>query len=361
MTRLVELDPLTDPRWAKMVERHPERSIYHHPAWLRTLQHEYRRSVIGLACEDAGGQLCGVLALSSTRGLPLGLGGRIAGRRWSSLPRTPVAGPLTLDTESAAILLHAAIARARAEAGAQLQLKVAAPLPEAAADGMEQVAWRHTYVLDLLDRPAGDGRGRRRNTWAVNKARKSGVRVRPAESQGELRAWYRLYLGTMRGLGVPARSYRFFNAAWQFLKPAGLMRLLIAEQPVDGRTRLLAGSLFLMLGSTVFYAFTGWRRADHSLRANDLVHWQAIEDFRREGFRFYDFGEVAGGQQSLAAFKSKWGAEPRQLYRYHYPASDSANGHGLASGRLGGLAAATWRHLPLDVTAMLGDRVYAYL
>jgi hypothetical protein len=353
--QVFDIDPLTDPRWAALVERHPDRLVFHHPAWLRTLQAEYPRPMIGLGCQDTAGRLRGVLALSPTRGLPLG--GAIAGRRLSSLPRTPIAGPLALDDEASSALIRAAVERTRAAKDTQLQLKQMTPLPDAADDGLQEVAWRTTYVLDLQDRPAGDGRGRRRNQWAVNKARKAGVRVRAAETEAELRAWHRLYLGTMRGLAVPARSYRFFEAAWRHLQQAGMMRLLIAEQ--DGR--MLAGSLFLMLGSTVFYAFTGWQRADHSLRANDLLHWQAIDQFQQAGYRYYDFGEVAGGQQSLAAFKSKWGAQPRQLYRYHFPAQAERGGGALESGRLGGVAADIWRRLPLPVTATVGDCVYRRL
>lgn len=353
--QVTEMDPLTDPRWTALVERHPDRLVFHHPAWLRTLRDEYPRPLIGLGCEDAAGRLRGVLALSLTKGLPLG--SAIAGRRLSSLPRTPIAGPLAVDDRASATLIRAAIERTRASTDTQLQLKAMMPLPDAVNDGLQEVAWRPTYVLDLQDRPAGDGRARRRNQWAVNKARKAGVHVRAAESQAELQTWHRLYLGTMRGLAVPARTYRFFEAAWRHLRPAGMMRLLIAEQ--DGR--MLAGSVFLMLGSTVFYAFTGWQRADHSLRANDLLHWQAIDEFRQAGYRYYDFGEVAGGQQSLAAFKSKWGAQPQQLYRYQFPAQAEHGGGTLESGRLGGVAADIWRRLPLPVTATIGDWVYRRL
>jgi hypothetical protein len=312
LLRVVELDPLTDPRWEALVEDHPDRVIYHHPRWLRTLQSEYKRPLLGLGCEDADGQLRGILPLMQTRGLPLRTDDQLTGRRLSSLPRTPVAGPLARDSMATATLVREAIARTAVDSGVHLQLKMPAGLLDE-IEGMARIAWRSTYVLELNQLPSIDGRARRRNTWAVNKAKRSGVQVRPAETEADLRAWYRLYLGTMRGLAVPPRPYRFFRAAWQLLRPVGMMRLLLAEQRTDGPARMLAGSVFLMYGSTVFYAFTGWQRADHSLRANDLIHWHAIQDAGREGFQWYDFGEVAGGQDSLAAFKSKWGAEPRQL------------------------------------------------
>src|SRR5207249_10001549 len=92
-----------------------------------------------------------------------------------------------------------------------------------------------------------------RITWAVNKAAKAGVRVRDAETDDELRSWYRLYLETMREKAVPPRPYRFFKTMWDVLRPQAMLRLLLAEQ----QGRLLAGSIFLCYGSTVCYAFTG--------------------------------------------------------------------------------------------------------
>src|SRR5207237_7648731 len=100
--------------------------ISHHPGGREQSQREYGHPLIGLACEDAARGLLGILPLMPTRGLPLG--GNIAGRRLSSLPRTPVAGPLAVDEEACATLVRAAVARVEAEPGGQLQLKFAAPL-----------------------------------------------------------------------------------------------------------------------------------------------------------------------------------------------------------------------------------------
>jgi hypothetical protein len=219
-------------------------------------------------------------------------------------------------------------------------------------------------VLDLNEKPEdlrfGSARAHRRNIWAVSKAKRMGVQVRPAETEADLRAWYPLYLETMRYLAVPPRSFRFFNGLWEILRPRGFMSLLLAEQDGIGR-RLVAGSVFLMLGHTAFYAFTGWRRADHSLRANDLVQWHAIQDARGQGFRYFDFGEVAGGQQGLVAFKAKWGGQPRQLYRYLYPGPDRVETGSLESDRAHRLAKAIWQRVPLTATAMIGDWIYGYL
>ena len=345
---------------------HPDGLVYHHPAWLEVLGREYGQAPVGLACEDVNGELRGVLPLLPTRGLPFGRGGQLTGRRLSSLPRTPLAGPLALDSEATLALVYAAMERVRADPRSRLELKMASDELSGRVNGLVCTPWRLTYVLDLPDRPDalrfGNSRNHTRIKWAVNKATKLGLQVRPATTTQDLRAWYALYLETMRWHALPPRPYRLFEAAWELLRPRGQMRLLLAEQHAAGRTRLLAGSILLMLGRTVFYAFNGRRREDLALRPNDLIQWQAIHDACREGFRHYDFGEVAESHEGLAEFKAKWGAEPRRLYRYYYPApahleTDHA-APGTASGRL---ARAGWQRVPLPVTALVGTWLYRYL
>ncbi len=230
-----------------------------------------------------------------------------------------MAGPLACDAQLAAALIRAAVKRGCREPGARLQLKVPSTQINELVDGVVRLPWKLTYVLELPERSAelhfGSSRNHARIKWAVGKAAKLGVQVRPAETEDELRAWYELYLDTMRWHAVPPRPYRFFKVCWEVLRSRGLMRLLLAEPREAGRSKLPAGSILLMFGQTVFYAFNGRRREDLPLRPNDVIQWRAIHEAHKDGFRYYDFGEVEQTQQGLADFKSKWGAKPTQLYR----------------------------------------------
>jgi CelD/BcsL family acetyltransferase involved in cellulose biosynthesis len=130
----------------------------------------------------------------------------------------------------------------------------------------------------------------------------------------------------MRRNAVPARPYRFFKTLWDLLKPEDGLTLLLAEHWGAGHARMLAGSLFLLSGSTVSYAFNGSRRRDLTLRPNDLIQWHAINDACNRGFQTFDFGEVGDERSDLAVFKQKWGAEPVRMYRYYYPGLPAENG-----------------------------------
>ena len=359
-----EIDPRADPRWEAFVAARPEAVVYQHPAWLDALASEYGQEPVGLVCEAGGGELRGVLPLFRVRGLPFRVEGQGAGPRLSSLPRTPVAGPLAVDDAAAAALLTAAVERVRAESGVRLQLKTEGRTLDGLVDGLQATPWLLAYSRELPDDPEalrfGNSRNHGRIMWTIRQGEHHGVEVRPAESEDELRGWYRLYLETMRAHAIPPRPYRFFAALWRLLRPRGLMRLLLAEQRDPSTTRLIAGSVFVMFGRTVFYAFTGARAADLPLRPNDLIQSRAMRDAVEAGFRRYDLGEVSEGDSGLAAFKKKWGATPSRLYRYYYPSSGDEPSGVLGSGRTVRVATAVWGRLPLGVTVLLGDRLYRY-
>jgi hypothetical protein len=365
MSQVIEIDPQTDARWDSFVSAHPDGLVYHTAAYLQALFQEYANKPVCLACEDTAGNFLGILPLFHTRGLPFRLGGQLLGRRLSSLPRTPVAGPLSLDVKTTNALLQAAVDRAGREHGTALQIKPPRSLDCEHVDGLVCQTWRKTYVLELPGKPEqlhfGNSRNHSRIKQRVNKALRAGVKIRQAETEAELRAWYRVYLEAMRWHVVPPRPYRFFRALWECLGP-NRIRLLLAYMDMDGEKKLLAGSIFLMFGRSVFYAFNGRRREDLSMQPNYAILWHAIRDACKEGFRFFDLGEVTIENSGLAEFKGKWAGSPTWLVRYYYPTPPKTNGleHHLESMTHRYLNSA-WRYLPMNLTMLLGKLVYRFL
>ena len=385
--RVFELDFRTDSRWEEFISSHPDALIYHHPDWLTALEEEYGSKCVSLACEDENRQLRGVLPLFSTKGLPFTLGRNATNSRLSSLPRTPIAGPLTLDDDAARELTLCAMQLTRSRSGVQLEIKTPIAGLDNSVEDLICMPWRSTYVEELptavegvpwlkfwekvrLPRSCGPCKGCRRLrfgnakqqhrvNWAVNKAMKLGLSVRDAASEQDLEKWYGLYLQTMRHNAVPPRSYRFFLSLWSSMQPKGRLRLFVAEQELEGSKRMIAGSILLKYGQTVFYAFTGCAPEDFCLHPHDLIQIESIRDACRGGFRWYDFGEVAEGHEALAQFKTKWGAKPKPLYRYYSPRlKDEPSNAGTASTLV---FRKIWRHLPAKATQILGDVIYRYL
>jgi hypothetical protein len=163
----------------------------------------------------------------------------------------------------------------------------------------------------------------------------------------------------MRGRFLPALPYAFFRNAWQRFRPQGRMRLLVASGPQE---RLFAGSIFFYFGSTVAYAFNASWEPGLRLRANDAVHYRAIQDACVEGYRRMDFGEVTESNPGLTSYKKKWGSYETQLYRFYYPRSRDFAAVGDAEPRVSRrLAERIWQFVPLQGTAIVGKWVLRYL
>lgn len=342
--RVIEIDPRTDLRWEALMTSLPTSPIYHR-VWHEVMEEAYGERPIHLACEDATGQLVGILPLFLQQG-------------WRSgrVLRSVSNGPLVCDERANAALLQAAIERVRNMPDTRLHLKLAVPT----VDGLVGVPIYEIYVLALPERVEllhFDSSIRR----AVNKAIRAGVQVREAETEAELRAWYQLYLETMRKLAVVPYPYRYYQVAWRRLRSKGQLRLLLAEQVEAGQRRLLGGILLLLYGQVVAFSSGAWREEDQALRANDILHWQAIRNVCAEGFRRYDFGNVDLDNPGLARYKRKWGAQSEMIYDYSYPVVPSKMGRnqGISRHPVRQLARAALLHAPIKALEFSTHWYYA--
>jgi hypothetical protein len=115
-----------------------------------------------------------------------------------------------------------------------------------------------------------------------------------------------------------------------------------------------------MKGKTVFYAFTGSLTRHLSTHANDIILWEAIQNACRDGYHLFDFGEVAEEHPELVRFKTKWGSIPKPLYRHYYPYHNETT-IGGTSRRLREALGRAWQHVPLSMTARIGEWLYGHL
>jgi hypothetical protein len=357
--RVVYLGPSDFSRWDQLVASHPAGSAYYHRLWLRVLERAFPCEAFCLGCEDTTGQLQGILPLCWTSGW-------LSGSWLCSLPHTPFAGALTTCVEAELALVRAAVDLVHERPGAWLQLRppfqTNFPLPEL----VEHPAMC-THTLRLPSRPSELRFGSRRNhhceKTAFRKAANLGVRVQRAETQQDLRRWYRLYLETMRAHAAAPLPYSFFVAVWELMVPAGLAWLLLAQKAAAGNHGVIAGTLYFGFGSTMLAVKTGRSFKWLALRPNEALHWSAIHEACESGFRYYDFGESPDENQGLARFKSKWGAEARRLYRYGSSTSRDVKriAGSWRSGPIHRLAAGLWRAMPLTATQFAGAWIYRHV
>jgi len=365
--KVIKADSEYDALWEKFLEKHEQATIYHHPLWLKIIEKETGQRVLKLICTDNNDNIQGLFPLQYTKGLPFGLGGIPGTRRLASLPRTPVGGPLTLNSNVTNLLIQRVTDIVLNESDYLLQIKSFDPGINDGVYTLHKYFWREIYIKNIPEYPDEIRYGKSKNhvkiKWAVNKAEQNNVIHRTAQTEDDLKKWYPLYLDTMRYHTTPARSYDFFKNLWEILRPRGLMQLVLAELEENSKNTAIAGSILFFYNKTVTHAFSGSSRIRKhmELRPNDLLHWYAMLDAQKNGFKYYDFGEVSKGNIGLATYKKKWDTEKINMYHYYYPKPAQLEANELDEGKAGGLKEKIWQSLPLTITAKLGEMVYKRL
>lgn len=349
-------------KWDKFVASHPEGQIYFTTEWLKTIQQESGEKLIRLACVDDEENILGVMPLVTTKGFPFGIGGVAGASRLSSLPRTPIGGPLSVSDRINELLLDEAIKLLEKYPGKILQVKSLSDKLNNSAEELVCIPWRESYIFDIPKETSSEIRfGNSKNHTAIkaclNKAIKSNIKIRLASSKMDLKAWHKIYVSTMREHSTPSRSIDFFNSLWDKLYSFGKMRVYLAEY----NDKIIAGSIVFIFNGYAHYAYNGSIKEFLNLRPNDLIHWTAISDVQKIGCHTYDFGEVSKNDAGLAAYKKKWGTRIIQIYHYYYPEQKSLYGEEIDIESVSG-----WKHriisnLPLGISARLGKWTYKYL
>ena len=186
---------------------------------------------------------------------------------------------------------------------------------------------RRAHVLDLAGGPEviWDTRFTSSARRAVRRATSAGVEVRCGSAPELLSDFRRLFdLSICRWAEAQnepvalakLRAYRRDPPA-KFLHVAEALphrlRLWIAyhdDAPVAG--------LIVLLGANASYTRGAMDKAKAgSLRANELLHWSAIQEACGAGCRHYHLGET-GESTALARFKEKLGAEPVRYAEYRF-------------------------------------------
>lgn len=348
-------EPGVGEEWDRFVRAHPDATVYHLGAWARILARSYRFRPRYLALRGADGELTGVMPLAGRRGL-------LTGRRLRSLPAVEIGGPLAIEAGGEERLLAAAAELAAAE-GARLLVDSTRPLA-AAARGLEEVPRPPTWIAPV---PAPDDyeewlKGRSSNLRrGVKRARSRGVEVRPAESEEDLRSFYRLYLGTMRNHRSLPRSWRQLDLARQLLGPS-VFRLFLAEH--EGRA--VAGGVFHDFGGMIELLYNGSDDGALDLRPNHALYAGVVRWAGGRGIAAFDHGYAWPGS-SLAGFKQQWGAEMAARHRYsnrvaagEAPREPAGEAGGDSSSSLHAAGVRLWGRAPLPLTRVAAAAAYRY-
>lgn len=337
-TRVRPYDDGLGARWDEYVQRHPQSSLFHLTAWKRSIERAFGFQARYLAVEDKG-TIRGVLPLFLVENF-------IQGKSLISAPFAVYGGICADDEEAAEMLRGAACELALNESVGYLELR------EQRSVSYPDFHCKQLYVTferelpsdcqELLQSFPRDTR------YMIRKAQKGGLRA--VVSNGHLDVLYDIYAYSVRQLGTPVFSRRYFQILLEEFGENLEVTTIWHEE------KAIAGVLSFRFRDCILPYYGGSLLEGRKLAANNFMYWEVMRRAAKRGIRYYDFGRSKLGTGAYA-FKAQWGMQerplPYQLYlvrRTTMPNFSPVN----PKFRLG---VNLWKRMPLWAANALGPRV----
>ena len=288
-----EIDPLIDPRWPELLQRHNHASVFHSPEWLQALRQTYGYSPAAVVTSGPDGKLVTGLAFCRVHSW-------LTGRRLVSVPFSDHCTPLVDDEQQLGKLV---LALGQNQDVGYIEIRAIGGFRACPAN----FTTTSTYCLHRLDlrddlsviyQRCHPNHVRRK----VGRAVREGLIYEEGRSEILLRKFHHLAAITRRRQGLPPQPLSWFRNLVGIMGERAKIRLVsTGGQPA-------AGILTLQYKRTMVYKYGASDTQYHRLGPMQLLLWTAIEEAKNTGLFEFDFGRSDWDNSGLLVFKDRWGA-----------------------------------------------------
>jgi FemAB-related protein (PEP-CTERM system-associated) len=330
------LDAANEPAWDKFVEAMPAGTFFHRAGWAKVIETAFRHAT-HYSFTERDGAITGVLPLVRVKTL-------LFGDSLISNPFCVYGGPLAADAESeAALIAHAEALLARTGASAlEFRHREAQPAME---------NWLERPDLYVTFRKAIEP-DHDRNMKAIPRKQRAMVRKGiqnglTSAANGDVAVLHRIYAESVRNLGTPVFSRRYFQILMDvFGDAADIVTIMDQDAPI-------ASVMNFYFRNEVLPYYGGGSAAARGRAGNDFLYWETMRRAADRGCTVFDFGRSKLGTGSYS-FKHNWGFEPEKLhYRFRLKPGESIPDHNPLNPKYR-LFIAAWKRLPLPVANLVG-------
>lgn len=341
--------PLSDARWPRFLQRHPDASIFHTPAWAEALRRTYGYEPVVYTTAAPGEDLASGLLLCRIKSW-------LTGHRMVSVPFADHCQPLVDNGEDFRLLATALEKDSEREGWNYVELR---PLYGFAADPEEsgKFAETETFCFHKVDlRPDLDAifRSFHKNCIQrkIQRAERVGLTYEEGRSESLLEKFYHLLLLTRRRHQLPPQPRAWFRNLMDCLENSLKIRVVSKDdQPV-------AGILTLTYKNSLVYKYGCSDANFHNLGGMSLLFWKAIQDGKNLGAHEFDLGRSECQNAGLIAFKEHWGAARSMLVYARFPQTVS---HTVNRGWRAQIAKQIFAHLPTRLLTGAGKLLYKHI
>jgi len=304
---LAHLKPPDPAAWAALVASADGASVFHSAAWAGLWTGEWRGARWeAIAHLDASGGYAGAIgAVVRRRGFF---------RSVDAMPFATYGGPIVRRGHPEASAIRRALLDAFARwIGGRFVLRSGLSwyegVPEELPEGFPAVeSFTHVVKLGQPFDELADGFASSTRKL-VRQAEESGLAIRTATSEEDLRAYYALVVGTVRRRGGTPKPYSVYRRILRDLVPTGLARYHLVSHGEE----TVAGSLHLFHEGTAMNWLTVSLASSWHLRPNNFLISRVLSSLCDAGYLEYNLGGSAPDAHGLIRFKEGWGASRRRV------------------------------------------------
>lgn len=338
------ISPLTYPDWDNLLLAAPGSSIFHTSYWARVLHDSYGYQPCYLTNIN-NGKMDVLVPMMEVKSL-------LTGSRGVSLPFTDYCEPIISNQNDMQDALEQLKDYGKKAKWKYLELR----------GGKEWFGqtphssffYRHVMKLSAdIDVMYGQLKSSTRRN--IKKALREGVAITRGNSLDAVKSFYHLHCMTRKKHGIPPQPFQFFQKIYEHVISIDHGQVILAAH--NGKT--IAGAIYFHFGNEAIYKFGASESAYLSLRPNDLIMWETIQWYCRNGCTRFSFGRTESENEGLRQFKNGWGAEEKTIKYFKYDFKKRA--FMIGSAHVADYRNNILRKMPIPLLKVAGSLLYKHM
>lgn len=308
LSTVTSLDPLTDDRWLRLIERHAAASVFHTREWLETIRRTY-------GYEPVAYTTSGKEELSNAV-LFCRISSWLTGRRLVSLPFSDHCQPLA-SGEDLATILRSLRDNRRSQRQKYIEIR---PLAIGGEDGVEPTLARsdsfrfHSIDLRPEVKKIYSGFHESCIRRKIKRAEREDLIYEAGRSEELLKKFRYLLFFTRRRHKLPPQPAEWFSNIVDCLGEMATIHLVSkGETPV-------ASIVTFQYKKTLVYKYGCSDGQFSNMGGTPMLFWKVVQQAKDAGLETFDLGRSDHDEPGLIAFKEHLGASSTELVYYRDPA-----------------------------------------
>jgi hypothetical protein len=303
------INPINYPGWDELLLTNEGCSLFHTSGWAKVLHESYGYSPFYFT-GIVNNKLTDLIPMMEVKSL-------LTGKRGVSLPFTDQCEPIVKNQDSFDTLVEQIKKSGIRRDWDYIEWRGGKNFFDSSSPSLS--FYTHEIILNTVETELFT-RLRNSTKRNIRNAQNQGVEVSLNTTCEAIKIFYKLNCMTRKMHGLPPQPFSFFIKLYEniILEKNGFVALAYyMKKPI-------AGAVFLHFNKKAIYKYGASNERYLNLRPNNLIMWEAIKYYKKEGYGNFSFGITEMENQGLLQFKRGWGGVESVISYFKYSMKQNA-------------------------------------